>query len=66
MHVAVVGASGYVGRPLVARLAGDGHAVVAIGHRAEALPGGPGVEPREAEVGQPSVVSALAGVEAAY
>lgn len=67
MRIAVVGASGYVGRRLVARLADDGHSVVAIGRRAEALPqGAHGVEPRVTELGEPSVVDALAGVEAAY
>ncbi len=64
---AVVGASGYVGRRLAARLASDGHRVIAIGRRKDELPTGPGIERRPADMADhDAAVAALAGAEVAY
>jgi uncharacterized protein YbjT (DUF2867 family) len=68
VHVAVAGASGFVGRRLVPRLMAGGHDVVALGRRpadlARALPGATAVA---ADVTDPlSLRLALDGVEAAY
>jgi len=63
----VMGASGYVGRRLVAHLARQGQHVTAIGRVASNLPSGPGIEPRPVDVGDPGVTTAaLAGADAAY
>ncbi len=67
MSIAVMGASGYVGRRLVAHLARQGQHVTAIGRVASYLPSGPGIEPRSVDVGDPDVTTAaLAGADAAY
>jgi uncharacterized protein YbjT (DUF2867 family) len=67
MSIAVMGASGYVGRRLVAHLARPGHHVTAIGRGASRLPSGPGIEPRSVDVGDPDLTAAaLAGADVAY
>lgn len=66
-RMAVVGATGYVGRILSHHLADRGHHVVAIGRGMERLPSGPGIEPRPADVADDNAIGkALAGVEVAY
>lgn len=61
---AVAGASGFVGRALVARLAADGHEVVALSRRGTAVAG---AEARAVDVGDAAAVeAALAGVDVAY
>ena len=62
---AVAGASGYVGRRLVAHLVGRGHPVVALGRRVDALPAT--AERRAVDVADTAAVAdALAGVDTAY
>ena len=66
-RVAVAGASGYVGRRLVARLVTEGHEVVALGRRADALPDGEGVERRATDVGDADEArAAFTGCDAVY
>ena len=67
MSIAVMGASGYVGRRLVAHLAREGHHVTAIGQLTGDLPSGPGIEPRPVDVGDPDATAvAVAGADSAY
>ena len=64
MQIAVAGATGFVGRALVARLVRDGHAVVALGRREPHLVGASG---RAVDVGDAAAVTdALDGCDAAY
>src|SRR3954451_17193961 len=64
MRVAVAGATGFVGRALVARLVDDGHDVVALGRRPPDLPGATG---HAVDVGDTAAVTAaLDGCTAAY
>ncbi len=64
---AVAGASGFVGRRLVERLAGDGHRVRALARRPGGLPSDPLVEPLPVDVGDTEAAArALAGVDTAY
>lgn len=61
----MAGAGGYVGRRLVAHLAGLGHRVVAIGRRADQLPAA--AVARAVDVADtPALAEALAGCDAAY
>src|SRR5688572_15902926 len=64
MRIAIAGASGFVGRALVARLVREGHDVVALGRRAPDLPGATSraVDVSDAD----AVVDALTGCEGAY
>lgn len=65
--MAVVGASGYVGRILTNYLASPGQRVVVIARKLDRLPAGRGIEARIADVGDPDATSrALAGVTTAY
>ncbi len=67
MAVAVVGASGYVGRLLVGRLTQLGHRVVAIARSVEQGPVAAGVDRRAVDVADTAAVAqALVGVSAAY
>ena len=64
MRLAVVGASGFVGRALSAALAAAGHEVVAISRQG---PGIPGTEGRAVDVGDESALrEALTGCGVAY
>ena len=67
MRVAVVGATGTIGRPLVAALAEAGHDVVAVSRN----PPDPGTDDRIARVpanasDEPAIARALAGIEVVY
>lgn len=63
MKIAVAGATGFVGRSLVAALVGE-HEVLALGRRSPNLPGATG---RAVDVGDEDAVAAvLEGVDAAY
>jgi dTDP-glucose 4,6-dehydratase len=67
MRVLVVGATGFVGRRLVAELDGRGHEVVAFSRSAgdESFP--EGVEPFEGDLGDPDSLDGLCdGVDVAY
>ena len=65
--IAVLGASGYVGRILTAHLAERGHRVIVIGRSLARLPSGPRVQPAVVDAGDPDATAeALAGVDAAY
>ena len=65
--VAVVGASGYVGRLLTEQLAGTGRHVLAISRRMERLPRGPGIDRLALDVDDvDGATAALEGVAAAY
>jgi uncharacterized protein YbjT (DUF2867 family) len=65
--VAVIGASGFVGRQLALRLAGDGTAVIAVGRRPDRLPIGPTIEHRTADIGDPeAATAAVKGADIAY
>jgi uncharacterized protein YbjT (DUF2867 family) len=65
--LAIAGASGYVGRLLVERLAQAGHSVVAIARHAAGLPSGPGVRALGIDVSDvDATVAALARVDAAF
>src|SRR3954466_15641925 len=64
MRIAVAGATGFVGRALVARLVDDAHDVVALGRRPPDLPGATG---HAVDVGDTAAVTAaLDGCTAAY
>jgi len=64
VRIAVAGATGFVGRALVARLVSDGHEVIALSRRGVGLPGAEAVA---VDVGDRAAVeSALAGVDLAY
>jgi uncharacterized protein YbjT (DUF2867 family) len=64
VRIAVAGATGFVGRPLVARLLRDGHNVVALGRRAPDVAGADG---RPVDVAdEHAVTDALEGCDAAY
>ena len=64
MRIAVAGASGFVGRALVAALIDVGHDVVALARRAPQLPGAEG---RAVDVADTAALrEALAGCDAAY
>ncbi len=66
-RIAVVGASGYVGRRLVEHLSLKGHRVAALGRALERLPTGSGVERRQVDVGdRVATASALEDVDAAF
>jgi uncharacterized protein YbjT (DUF2867 family) len=67
MPIAVMGASGYVGRRLVAHLVRQGRPVTAIGRMASHLPSGPGIVAKPVDVGDPdAIAAALAGADSAY
>jgi len=67
LSVAVVGASGFVGRSLTAHLAGRVRSLSVVGRTVERLPSGPGIEARAVDVGDPAATAvALGGVDAAY
>jgi uncharacterized protein YbjT (DUF2867 family) len=60
--IVITGATGNVGRPLIASLISAGHAVTAIARGTSAgLPGGEGVIPVAADLTSPSVAQSLAG-----
>jgi uncharacterized protein YbjT (DUF2867 family) len=64
VRIAVAGATGFVGRALVARLVVDGHDVVALGRRAPHLAGAIG---RAVDVGdEAALADALTGCDVAY
>ncbi len=64
MQIAVAGATGFVGRALVARLAADGHEVLALSRRGTEVRGGRSVA---ADVGdETAVAGVLAGCDLAY
>ncbi len=64
MQIAVAGATGFVGRGLVARLVGDGHAVLALSRSGTAVPG---AAARAVDVGdEAALTEALAGYAVAY
>ena len=64
MKTVVAGATGFVGRSLVARLSGDGHEVVACSRSGSAVPGGRSVA---VDVGDEAGVAAvLADADVAY
>lgn len=66
-HIAIVGASGYVGRLLAERLARAGHSVVALARRPAGLPSGPRVRALGVDISDVDVtVAALAGADAAF
>ena len=66
-QIAIVGASGYVGRLLTERLARTGHGVVAIARRAGGLPSGARVSALGVDVSDvDATVAALAGADAAF
>ncbi|HEY7137327.1 MAG TPA: DUF2867 domain-containing protein [Acidimicrobiia bacterium] len=66
-QVAVVGATGFVGRALVGRLADRGHAVVAISRHPDARPSRSGVEVLALDVNdQDRVADALRGASVAF
>jgi uncharacterized protein YbjT (DUF2867 family) len=63
----VAGASGYVGRRVVARLVEGGHDVVAFSRHEPHQPGGPNLQTAAVDVADPVALrSALAGADAAY
>jgi uncharacterized protein YbjT (DUF2867 family) len=65
MNVAIAGASGFVGRALLPHLLGADHRVVALGRSVIPVP--EGARSIAVDVGdEPSTITALAGVEAAY
>jgi uncharacterized protein YbjT (DUF2867 family) len=65
--LAVVGASGYVGRLLCGRLAGAGHRVIGLARNVEGLTGMQGLERVSVDVADTSACAeALAGAEVAY
>lgn len=65
--IAVVGASGYVGRILTDHLAGPERRVIAIGRSQERLPIGPGIESKTLDIAdREAAAQVLAGVDAAY
>ena len=67
MRLAIAGASGYVGRTLVSHLAEQGHDVVAIGRRLDALPAGERIVRAAVDVADADALAgALTGVDAAY
>ncbi|MGQ0841859.1 DUF2867 domain-containing protein [Actinokineospora sp.] len=67
MTHAVAGASGYVGRKLVRLLDAAGTPVLALGRRAEALPGGTHVRGRAVDIADTAdLTEALSGIEVAY
>lgn len=67
MKIAVLGASGFIGRRLVPLLTAEGHHVVAIGRNAATLPIGDGVEAVAVDVADETrLADALAGAEAVY
>ena len=64
VQIAVAGATGFVGRALVARLAGDGHEVLALSRSGSDLPG---AAARAVDVGdEAALTEALAGCAVAY
>jgi len=64
VQIAVAGATGFVGRALVARLVGDGHDVRALSRSGTDLPG---ATARAVDVGdEPALTEALAGCAVAY
>jgi uncharacterized protein YbjT (DUF2867 family) len=64
---AIVGASGYVGRLLTARLAAEGRRVVAVARHAERLPAAPNVDRRSVDATDaPAMTEVLSGVPLAY
>lgn len=66
MRIAVLGASGFLGRRVVPRLERDGHQVVAVGRRRDVLPLGPDGEQRVVDLAAPGGPAvALEGVDAA-
>jgi uncharacterized protein YbjT (DUF2867 family) len=66
-QVAIVGASGYVGRLLAERLARAGHGVVALARRPAGLPSGPRVRALGVDVSDvDATVAALAGAHVAF
>lgn len=65
--LAIAGAGGYVGRLLAARLASDGHRVVAMGRRAAGLPSGPAMRAVAVDIADvDATAAALCGVATAY
>lgn len=66
MRVAVVGASGFVGRRLAPVLVDAGHEVVALARRAESLPSGEGVEAVSFDLEADDVAAVLTGCQMAY
>ena len=54
MRIIVTGASGFVGQPLVRRLVASGHEVVALDHRADAMPG---VETIAGDIADPTIIA---------
>lgn len=65
--VAVVGASGYVGRLLTRHLTDRGQPVVAVGRHLDRLPQGPDVDPRPADIADVDAAArALSFVDVAY
>ncbi len=66
-EIAVIGASGYVGRRLVRALDADGQQVLALGRRAEALPKGAHVRAESVDVADTAALTdALRGVRTVY
>lgn len=64
---AIVGASGYVGRLLTARLAAEGGRVLAVARHAERLPATPNVDRRSVDATDPrALTEVLTGVHVAY
>ena len=67
MSIAVLGASGYIGRRLVEQLTLRGHRLTAVGRVIERLPSGPGVSQRAVDLGDTEATAAvLSDIDSAY
>jgi uncharacterized protein YbjT (DUF2867 family) len=67
MRIAIVGASGFIGRELSKRLAAEGHDVVAIARSRDSLPSGDRIQAQPTDVNDVAgLTTALSGCESAF